>query len=128
MALPVAANTTCAIYRAGHAPPASPDVAAVPCHLGSSFHKRKHIGENMPWQVRFTHILTVDLNTDIRDDWQNFVTGISGSNQEDIVYIPDQNGTAFKVIFVERRGQGTPTDHKRVYLHRDNPKLWSNLY
>jgi hypothetical protein len=37
----------------------------------------------------------------------------------DKVYVPDKNGTSFVVRFVERRGQGTSADHKRVYLDRE---------
>jgi hypothetical protein len=40
------------------------------------------------------------------------------SNNPDIVYAPNKNGTPFYVVFVERVGKGTPFDHKRVYLQR----------
>jgi hypothetical protein len=40
------------------------------------------------------------------------------TNNPDTAYAPNQNGTPFYVVFVQRVGKGTPFDHKRVYLQR----------
>lgn len=116
--LPLPPNTTCDIYRAGSAPPAAPSVAGVPCHLTSAFARGLETGEgDARATYRFSHILLVDVSVDIRDD---FDTGTIGANF-DTVYIPDKNGTAFRVRFVERRLRGTDKDHKKVYLARETP-------
>jgi hypothetical protein len=42
------------------------------------------------------------------------------------VYLPDKNGTAFRVMFVERVNRGLASDHKRVYLDRLLPTWPTN--
>lgn len=122
MSIPLPPNNTCDIYRNGNAPPAAPDVPAVPCHLSSDFARRQEIGEDMDVQNKFTHIMLVELATDVRDGWHSFTSqGFS-----DIVYIPDQGGTAFRVAFVERKNRGQPGDHKKVYLNRKLPAWPTN--
>jgi hypothetical protein len=122
MSLPISLNNTCDIYRPGSAPPDAPDVAAVPCYLSSDFERRQEIGEDMDVGNKYTHVMLVDLTTDIRDGWNSFTNhGFS-----DIVYIPDQNGTAFRVTFVERKNRGQPGDHKKVYLNRKGPTWPTN--
>ena len=39
-------------------------------------------------------------------------------NNPDSAYVPNQNGTPFFVVFVQRVGKGTAFDHKRVFLQR----------
>jgi hypothetical protein len=122
MALPVPATTTCNIHRAGQG---SPAVTGVPCSLSSDYRDRRRRGEQMNANLRFSHILLVDVNTDIRDGWADFASG--SGNSADMVYIPDDSGTVFKVIFVGRLGRNTPMDCKRVYLMRTTPN-WNKLY
>jgi len=102
MATAVAANTTCDIYRNGHAPPEVPAVAGVRCFLLGDYERRMNTGEQEQASLRFTHVLLVDAATDIRDGISAFIP-IGG---EDSVYVPDQNGTRFRVVFVELQGRG----------------------
>src|SRR5579884_3774958 len=102
MSLP-SSNTTCDIYHAGSpAPPADPDVAAVPIYYAS------HADNIKPASTpggNYTHIFHVDLGVDIRDS--------------DRVYVPDKSGTPFNVSFVARTGVNTAVDQKLVYVQRD---------
>jgi hypothetical protein len=118
MALPIAANTTGDLYRAGNSPPATPDAAALAVYLQPSYALGLEAGEHVDERaLKFTHLLLVDAGVDIRDDY-----GLSGiGSNADSIYIPDRNGTLFSVLFVERRQRGTPQDHKRVYLRRSTP-------
>src|SRR5262245_7338204 len=122
MPLPVPANNTCDVYRNANAPPAGPDVAGVRCYLHADYGRRLETGEGEVNSLRYTHTLMVDVAADIRDGFSVF--GSTGT--EDSVYIPDQNGTRFFVVFVERRGRGLPTDYKKVYLDRYAPTRPTN--
>src|SRR5262245_4527836 len=117
MSMPVTPNTTCDIYRTGNAPPAAPDVAAQACHLTADFYTGTEHGEGDATARRYSHVLLVGPGVDIRDDYN---LGVMGANFDN-VYVPDQNGTRFSVIFVERKLAGTPHDHKKVYLARWAP-------
>lgn len=123
MALPILANTTCDIYRTGNSPPAAADVAAVLCHLKVDFERRQEVGENLDSLNKFTHILLVDISVDIRDAWNSFTS----HGNPDIVYIPDKDGTPYRVTFVERHHRGQSSDHKRVYLNRLVPPEWEEI-
>ncbi len=137
--MPVVMSTTCDIQRVvgGNAVLVA---QAVPCSVFSSFYRRKHRGETMAYSVRFTHILTLDLGVDVRDDFRDYLNPSNGNNA-DLVFIPRRDepagpnnippagqGTAYKVVFVERRGWGGPNDHQRVYLYRTTPTYWFALY
>lgn len=118
MALPLAANTTCDLYRAGKTPPATPDSSAISGYLQPAYALGLEAGEHVDERpLKFTHLLLIAASVDIRDDY-----GLSGiGSNADSIYVPDQNGTQFRVLFVERRQRGTPQDHKRVYLCRTAP-------
>jgi hypothetical protein len=113
MAIPIAAETTCDIYRLGNAPPAAPDVAGVPCHLQGDYGRGLEAGKTMSSSYRFHYVMLVDLDTDIRDGYDSGLTASA-----DTVFVPDQNGVMYRVRFVERVGWNTALDHKRVYLAR----------
>jgi hypothetical protein len=113
VALPIPANTTCDIYRAGRAPPDAPDLQGVPIYLKPDYSRRMESGEGDTVAYHFTHIGLVDTSVDIRD---SFNLGPSGIN--DTCYVPDRNGTPFGVRFVE-----TTDKCKRVYLDRGQPRL-----
>src|SRR4051794_33795735 len=104
MSLPLAANTTCDIYRHGNTPPAAPDVAAVRGCLQGDYERRMEVGESEAAALRYTHVLLVDVGTDVRDGFDLF--GAAGT--EDGVYVPDKTGTRYRVVFVERQGRGLP--------------------
>jgi hypothetical protein len=111
MTLPAALlTTTCDVYRGGHAPPAAPDVAGVKCYLEEHFRNIKPGGQGTA-PGPYSHLMRVPLGTDIRD---------SGGTGPDKVWVPDQNGTSFQVIWIARSARGTPLDHKVVYLLRDS--------
>ena len=112
MSLPMPANSTCDIYRSGHAPPSSPDVAGVPCFL-------MPYGQSSLTTPSYTHVLYLDATVDVRDNFiaSSFSYGASADN----VYLPDQTGTQFTVVLVRRYGKGTTSDHKRVLLARQAP-------
>ena len=114
MSLPTQPNTTCDVYRAGNSPPSSPDVAAVPCILAGIYPMGLERGEGDSDSLKYTHRLLVDAPQDIRDDYS---AGTIGGNQ-DTIYVPDQTGTAFSVIFTEVVDLGTSWEHKRIYLVR----------
>lgn len=123
MAIPIAANTTCDIYRSGVAPPAAPSVAGIACHLTGNYGQGVEAGELAPGPFRFSHVLLVDAGVDVRDDYNAGVIGTA----MDALYVPDKNGTPFKIVFVERRLKGTPLDHKKVYLSRQTV-TWPTYY
>jgi hypothetical protein len=114
MALPIAANTTCDVYRAGTGPPAAPAVAAVACFLHADFRGGQEGGDRGT-MVTWTHVLLVDRAADVRDD---YLGNSSYGGSPDTVYVPDQAGTPFRVTFVERVQVGSASEHKRVFLDR----------
>jgi hypothetical protein len=97
MAFPIPTNTTCDIYHGGNAPPNPPDIAAVRATLTPA-------PRNLKANQAYTHWIELPLGTDIR----------SG----DTVYVPDQNGTAFKQVAIERIRFASGNDYKRMYLNR----------
>ncbi len=116
MALPIAPNTTCDIYRTGNSPPSAPDVASVPCRLDPYIHARPMT------DVMQTHILQVDYSVDVRDNFPTTQDGTGG----DKVYVPDQNGVLYRVALVKRQNRGTSTDSKYVLLRRQSVTWPSN--
>jgi hypothetical protein len=122
MSLPIPANTTCDIYRTGTRPPASPSVSGVPCYLQSDWRGGNEGGDRAVNALSWTHIMLVDVSVDIRDAY----TGQMTSTIQDTVFVPDQTGTAFNVIFVERLQRGTAQEHKRVFLDRQTPSWPTN--
>src|SRR5262245_45511798 len=119
MALPVPPNITCDIYRLGNTPPAASDVAAVTGYLrpdwrgGQEHGDRSGVLDPIVW----THVMLVASRVDIRDAY----AGAMSRAEQDTIYIPDKNGTPFKVTFVERVDRKEATEHKRVYLDRQSP-------
>jgi hypothetical protein len=119
----LAANTTCDVYRNANAPPAAPDVAGVPCLLQPDYVRGRGAAGADP-SKSWTHVLIVDLASDVRDGWSAGVPLQPGAY--DRVYVPDRSGTPFSVVFVERVGRGTAQDCKRVYLRREQPTYPTN--
>src|SRR5437870_11149395 len=104
MPFTIATNVTLDIYRSGNAPPAAPDVSAVKGGLIPQYAEaRTHVTTVTAGVTdRWTHTLLLDVTVDIRDGYSfsNIGTGF------DTVYIPDKNGTPFRVRFVERVNRG----------------------
>jgi hypothetical protein len=67
---------------------------------------------------QWTHLLYLDADVDVRDSYP--------SAPSHRVYVPDQNGTGFDVVFVELVNRGTPASYKRVYLDRRSVTWPSN--
>ena len=124
MALPTPPNTTFDIYRFGSMPPAAPAIAGVTGHLQPDWRRGQEQGDraSVPQQLVWTHVLLVESSVDLRDCYAG---GLSAATQ-DSVYIPDQNGTGFRVTFIERVHRNGIQDHKRVYLDRQAPTWPTN--
>ena len=122
MSLPMLPNATCDIYRTGTSPPARPAVAGVPCFLRADWRGGNRDGPRQVNTLAWTHFMLVDVSVDIRDAY----TGHMTSTAQDTIYVPDQTGTAFNVIFVERLLRGTPQEHLYVFLDRQTPGWPSN--
>jgi hypothetical protein len=122
MALPVTPNTTCDIYHdPAVTPPAAADVAGARIYLTGDYRRYLDAVEGDA-QWKFTHVALVELTLDIRD---RYSLGTPAFTHYDTLWVPDGNGTAYTVVFVERVGRGTSLDHKRAYLLRDLPP-WPN--
>ncbi|HVS37827.1 MAG TPA: hypothetical protein VMS17_19875 [Gemmataceae bacterium] len=112
--LPFPNNTTCDIYRAGRFPPATPDVADVPCLL---IPYSRNIKPLSAAPATYTHLLRVAVDADIRD------ANMAGP---DTIYVPDKSGVPFLVQWVTRHGRNTALDHKECLLMRQNPTYPTN--
>jgi hypothetical protein len=102
-------NTTCDIYHDPNVPPTTPDVDGVACCLVARFQQGSESSEG-DQTLRWTHLLYLSADIDVRDSYPNTPTNR--------VYIPDQDGTGFDVVFVELVNRGKPTKYKRVFLDR----------
>lgn len=111
-------NTTADFYLNGNAPPAAPDVAFIKCNVTARFAQGQEASEG-DTDFRWTHLLTCNPDEDIRDVYP-------ASANRHAVYVPDENGTAFDVVFVELVNRGLPTAYKRVYLDRRAPTWPTN--
>src|SRR4051812_14027890 len=115
MSLPVPANNTCDIYRNGNVPPADPDVPGVGVYIKSDWVGGQEPGDRRVNSLTWTHIMLVEFVVNIRDCYAG---GEAANSLGDTVFVPDRNGIALNVIFIERIGRGTAQEHKRVYLDR----------
>jgi hypothetical protein len=123
MALPFAPNSTFDLYHNSGAPPANPDIAGVPCFLRPDFVGGQEGGERGEVNLTWTHVALVDAALDIRD---RYAGGSTVGAVQDIVYVPDENGTPFYVIFIELIHRGSADAVKRVYLDRRAPTWPTN--
>jgi hypothetical protein len=114
MAVPYT-NTTCDVYRGSNVPPAAPNVAGLACALVPK-------GASILTSGQYTHLLLVAPNADVRDDYSP--GNLAAGPNADRVYIPDRNGTLFRVVLVRRKGRGTALDHKEVLLVRAAGVAW----
>jgi hypothetical protein len=121
MSLPMPANVTFDVYRDGNAPPAGPDVAAATGRLSAEFRAGLSAGLG-PSDARpvYSHVLLVPLDVDVRDAYDDGV--FDGGHSADTIYIPDQAGTAFRVVYIERLERGAAFDQLRVFLNRRLPE------
>jgi hypothetical protein len=123
MGLPLPPNTTFDLYRPPNLPPSAPDSAGNPCVFQPDYGDGLSHGERDPASFRYEAVLLCDLGVDVRDTYDAGTQNVSGGSA-DYLFLPDQNGAKWQVIFVERVGWGTATDHKRVYLQRAAVPPW----
>jgi hypothetical protein len=97
--LPLGRVTTCDIYRQGHSPPVAPDVASVAVHIQGRY-------RNIKPSIKYTHKAYFALGVDIRDS--------------DTIYVPNQNGTPFTVVKLDRVRSMGGQEVKTVLLIRGN--------
>ena len=116
MSLPIPANVRFAIYRDGAPPPDPPAQADVPGYLEGAYAEGLEKAESND-SFRYTHLLLVDDAVDVRDDFSQF--GVTGGR--DVIYLPDDTGTQFEVVFVERPFRDIGLAVKRIYLQRRAP-------
>lgn len=110
-------NTTCDLYVGPNSPPGVPDQAAVACHLDPDW----RLGAQNSQAVandRWTHVMYVANNVDIRDLYPNAPGG-------NLACIPNLNGTAFVVVFVETVNR-SKAPYKRIFLKRNAPAWPTN--
>jgi len=107
-----APNTTYDFCIAPNDAPAAPDKSAIKAHLEAEFEMATQHAQNDA-NFRWTHRMYVQDTEDIRDTWP--------ANPANKVYIPDETGTAFLVVFVETLNRNTPQQCKRVFLRRQSP-------
>ena len=123
-------NTTCDLYRAGHAPPEAPAVTGVAILLQGDFAAAHTAQVSNTTINRWTHVALFPPTADVRDAYPGFSSLGTGEETQpsatDTAYVPDRNGVAYSVIFVERIGRGTQGDCKRVYLQRNAPTWPTN--
>jgi hypothetical protein len=123
--MPIPSNTTCHIYRNGDAPPDPPAASGVKIFLREDFEAAAEAMEGgSAVGYNWTHLALMPATTDIRDGFAG--GGGSPESTADSIHVPDDTGTEFLVIFVERHGRGTASDHKKVYLNRAAPTWPSN--
>src|ERR1700759_5119878 len=87
MPLPIAANVTFDLYRAGAVPPTAPTAAGLVGHLQAAPPEALAVGRHVDDWQRFTHRLLVGLDVDVRD---RFDGGSPAVGVADVLYVPDR--------------------------------------
>jgi hypothetical protein len=127
MSLPMPPNVSVDIYRTTNVnsptPGGVPAVAGVPGYLQSRVQTGRH---GTALYLKWTHILYVNVGTDVRDSYNGQVNSWNSANADTVVLRDsiDKTATAFIVVYVERALIGTSQDHYRVYLDRFQPQSW----
>jgi hypothetical protein len=88
-------------------------------------HIRHHVKNGrFGFQTRnlyWTHVLHVEVGTDIRSDYSSQLNTLDPANADAVTiddYPIDGVTTAFLVVMVTRKGRGTDNDHLMVFLDR----------
>lgn len=116
---PFPSNNTADIYRAGTAPPSAPAISGVRILIVANKSCPTHDAEDA---LGYSHFALVAATLDVRDNKSDAFT----LGSPDILYVPDKNGTPFKVNHVELRSRNTPSEHKKLYLDRGTPPWPTN--
>jgi hypothetical protein len=124
MAMPFIPNTTCDIFHPGHSQGVDPpDIAGVPIYLKAYWEEGQDFGVRGHSEYGYTHKAHMDPTVDIRDIYK----GGGGSGiQTDVIYVPDQFGTPFRLTFIERPTREQANNHKVAYLDRLTPHWPTN--
>src|SRR5262245_27953620 len=126
MALPMPTNVTVDIYRTAN-PGAPYTLGALSAGNVRGFLKpaAQHGRFGSPSSLKWTHILYLAPNIDIRDAYNTQLDPARDNTKGDTVILKDgAKQTAFYVAFVERVAHGTPQVHLRAYLDRFQPSNW----
>ncbi|HKB42619.1 MAG TPA: hypothetical protein VKD72_39690 [Gemmataceae bacterium] len=101
-------NTTFDVYIGGRLPPSGPDIAGASGHLRDSW--REGNATNKRDRTFFwTAVLETPLGVGIADAYP-------GGPGDTTLWVPDSNGDAYTVVFVERERRSPGADFLRVYL------------
>jgi hypothetical protein len=101
-------NTTFDLYRGGALPPATPDLAGLPGFLADRWEEGNRANKE-DRTLLWTSTLEVPLGTNLPD---LYPAGVSDTT----VWVPDQNGQPYTVVFDERIRHFRGGDFLRVYL------------
>jgi len=101
MATAVAANTTCDIYRNGHAPPEVPAVAGVRCFLLGDYERRMNTANKSRQSALYPCPPCGRSHRHSRRD-----QCLHPHRRRRLGIRSDQNGTRFRVVFVELQAGG----------------------
>src|SRR5260370_882963 len=126
--LPIPSNVSVDIYRMANPnnplPTGSPAVPGVQGFLKPVLQTGRY---GSAQYLKWTHILILPPNTDIRDAYNTQLDPARNNTQGDTVVLTDSGGvnkTPFFVVFVELAFRGTPLAQIRVYLDRFQPSAW----
>lgn len=126
--LPIPSNVTVDIYRNANpgnpVPQGSPAVAGVQGFLKPVVQTGRH---GTAQYLKWTHILILPPNTDIRDAYNTQLDPNRQNSNADTVVLTDSGGvnkTPFYVAFVEQAFRGTSQAQLRAYLDRFQPSAW----
>lgn len=102
-------NTTCDYFQAGHQPGIdAADISGLPCYLDGDFKR----GNSATGKLRWTHRMSIAKSASV---------SISGSEVNPCrVFVPNESGTCFDVIFVQQPNRGKANAIQQVYLERKN--------
>lgn len=126
--LPIPSNVTVDIYRMANpqmpVPQGNPAVPGIKGYLKPVVQTGRH---GTAQYLKWTHILILPPNTDVRDAYNTQLDPNRQNNSADTVVLTDSGGvnkTPFYVVFVEQAFRGTPLAQIRVYLDRFQPSAW----
>src|SRR5262245_49626157 len=102
-------NTTFVVYHAG-GPPSAPDAAGLQGFLADRW-QRGGLANKGDQSWFWTATLDVPLQTDLRDGYP--------TSPAPSVWVPDQTGQKYSVVFVERVRSTPGGEFKRIYLLRE---------
>src|SRR5262245_40337363 len=101
-------NTTFDVYLGGNLPPDAPDLSGASGHLRDQWREGGEANKSNR-TFFWTAVLEVALGVNIPD-------AFPGGPGDTTLWVPDKNGDAYTVVFVERERRSRGGDFQRVYL------------